>query len=259
MTVFIVGNSHTVAVKQSYDRLDPEVKSRSRSIFFWAVRQKTEVPFAVVQNNRVEFPHEEDAAEVRRIRGKPYFEVEGPEDVWGLYVTTHYFVLHDKWKDVEPSAVCRPGAQPVSASMLNSLYSYLTSKSCNLLLQLRSIGLRVFVIAFPFPRPENPAISGNLIRSEVAVHIDQVGRAFLRDWSTKHGVDFIEAPPECRTAEGFLKPEFRALVGPCGQTDYTHANEAYGALMLRRILAYLKTGDQNADISPLDGDGAVPG
>jgi hypothetical protein len=49
------------------------------------------------------------------------------------------------------------------------------------------------------------------------------------------------------TVGGFLRPEFRLLINPLNDLpDHSHGNDAYGVLMLRRIFAYLKTGDPDA-------------
>jgi hypothetical protein len=191
---------------------------------------------------------------LQQATGKPFFEVGEPEDVWGFSLGHHLYIWRRLfWTRIEPSTICRAGAQPVSAATLTAIIESHQYYFRNFLSQLKSIGLRLFVISCPFPRSDHPAITEHGARPEVITHIDQAARAAFGNWLTDQGIDLIEPPPECRTAAGFLKPEFRSLARPNGSPDYGHANDAYGALMLRRILAYLKTGDQNADIGPLEG------
>jgi len=256
MTVVIMGNSHIGAVDRSYDRLGPDFEPRIRMFTAWNGLREADAPLSIVRNNRVEFlskEHPKHAATAERICGKPYIDVGGPGDTWGLAVGSHTTNYGGgKWIDVEPSAICLPGLQPMSAAALRASIEYRQRYIRDFLSRLKSTGLRLFVISSPYPRSDAPGLTKKWFRPETAIHVDRESRAVLRDWLSKQGIDLIEPPPECRTSEGFLKPEFRLLTHPNGLPDYGHGNGAYGALMLQRIIAYLKTGDQNADIGPLD-------
>ena len=56
----------------------------------------------------------------------------------------------------------------------------------------------------------------------------------IAEAAMKNGAHFLPVPDELRDAEGFLKPEHWA-------NDVTHANEAYGEIMLRKVMQELRT------------------
>src|SRR5262249_38654735 len=61
----------------------------------------------------------------------------------------------------------------------------------------------------------------------------QIEMRALRAICIEQGVEFLEAPREALTTDGFLHPRYYA-------DDVTHANEAYGELVVRQIEAVLK-------------------
>ena len=65
-------------------------------------------------------------------------------------------------------------------------------------------------------------------------------RARLKRWLHTHGVPFIDPPLGSVTEEGFLRPEYNAPDLPDGRRDPHHANQAYGALMMRQVLNFLE-------------------
>jgi hypothetical protein len=247
VTVFICGNSHANALKLPYERIGRNSPEPRLHIFNTVGGfREAEAPFSTTLDDRVWFLLKAPKANLQQAIGKPFFEVGEPEDVWGFFLG-HYLYIWRRlfWTHIEPSAICRAGAQPISTATLTAIIESHQCHFRDFLSQLKSIGLRLFVISCPFPRSDHPAITKHGVRPEVIIHIDQAARAAFSDWLTDQGIDLIEPPPECRTAAGFLKPEFRSLARPDGSLDYGHGNDAYGALMLRRIFAYLKTGDQN--------------
>ena len=58
----------------------------------------------------------------------------------------------------------------------------------------------------------------------------QIEEETLRNWLAGHGIGTLGIPDEARTPEGYLHPDFAA-------PDATHANSAYGAKLIERILA----------------------
>jgi hypothetical protein len=249
MTVFICGNSHVIALKQPYERIRRDWPEPRLRIFNAAGGHKeVEGPLSTVRDNRVRFLSEKQVAKLKTNIGKPYFENGDLEDVWGVSIGHHPYVWGaSAWGLAEPSAICRPGTQPVSAAALSTIISYHQRHFRDFLYQLKSIGLRLFVISCPFPRSDHPKIVNGRVRRETVLHIDQAARMAFGDWLADQGIDLIDPPPECRTAEGFLRPEFRLLINPLNDLpDHSHGNDAYGVLMLRRIFAYLKTGDPDA-------------
>jgi len=53
----------------------------------------------------------------------------------------------------------------------------------------------------------------------------------LQEWCDQNGIDFLPAPADGQTADGFLAPQFR-------RNDPTHGNARYGKLVLAQIRRY---------------------
>jgi hypothetical protein len=68
----------------------------------------------------------------------------------------------------------------------------------------------------------------------------------FRQDANRHRVEFLPVPPEVVDTEGFLKPQFWA-------DDLTHANPAYGQIILERLERWLCAGGEIEDgrIAPL--------
>ncbi len=64
----------------------------------------------------------------------------------------------------------------------------------------------------------------------------------LRQYCGELGVPFLDNPPNSRTADGYLKREFYAK-------DATHANAAYGALVLDQIVGALSSVHQTGEVA----------
>lgn len=57
----------------------------------------------------------------------------------------------------------------------------------------------------------------------------------LAEVAARNGARFMPVPAELKTADGFLRPDYYA-------PDATHANAAYGAIMLRELRAFVASG-----------------
>jgi len=98
-----------------------------------------------------------------------------------------------------------------------------------------------FHLATPPPKQDNQYISdrarnyrGQSVEDfginspELRLKLYNIEMSVLAEVCREWGIGFIPAPSEALTADGFLKPEFYA-------NDATHANPAYGALVLRQL------------------------
>jgi hypothetical protein len=100
---------------------------------------------------------------------------------------------------------------------------------------------RVCHLATPPPKEDEDYIRAKMMRyrgialanavlnpAPARLRLWQIEMDALRQACTEWGVDFVPAPGEARTSKGYLKPEFYG-------TDATHANAAYGALVLDQL------------------------
>ena len=65
-----------------------------------------------------------------------------------------------------------------------------------------------------------------------------VSQMLQQEIAKAQGIPFVSSPPETLDADGYLRPEFAK--------DFTHANQAYGGIMLRHIKSQL--GKQHASV-----------
>jgi len=98
-----------------------------------------------------------------------------------------------------------------------------------------------FHLATPPPKGDNQYISdharnyrGQSVKEiginppDLRLKLYNIEMSVLAEVCREWGIGFVPAPSEALTADGFLKPEFYA-------NDATHANPAYGALVLRQL------------------------
>jgi hypothetical protein len=78
--------------------------------------------------------------------------------------------------------------------------------------------------------PQTVAITDGFVRLKLWRLLQDLGEETAR----KYGAVYVGAPEETSDAEGFLKEEY-------WNTDFTHANLAYGRIMLAKTLAVLNT------------------
>lgn len=93
-------------------------------------------------------------------------------------------------------------------------------------------GVRLLVIESPRPFRAHRVLLK--IRPEVAIHVDGIYRAMVREELERRAVPIMDLPPECYDADGFMLPEYAS------EADQHHANAAYGRLAVLRLLALLE-------------------
>ena len=103
--------------------------------------------------------------------------------------------------------------------------------------QMKEIGARFLVVSCPPIRRD-----GELIRSgipiDVASEVDNASRQYFIDWLKERRIPFVSPPPEVYDSDGLLKQQYSSSEKLSdGSLDPHHANPAYGALMLERVLA----------------------
>jgi hypothetical protein len=106
----------------------------------------------------------------------------------------------------------------------------------------------LFLLSAPPPKESNDYILNRLLRQgkriqygrsvgevgierpEARLKLWKMEVMLTRRWARAKGVEFVDAPSECFNSAGFLARKFY-------HDDATHANSAYGALVVRQILS----------------------
>jgi hypothetical protein len=89
----------------------------------------------------------------------------------------------------------------------------------------------VFVLDAPWPFARHPAVLA--LGRDVVQHLHRAYRHHVRQELQAGGIPVVETDPVALDADGFMRPAYRHENG----RDLYHANAAFGALMLRAILA----------------------
>jgi hypothetical protein len=115
---------------------------------------------------------------------------------------------------------------------------------------------RVYHLATPPPKEDEDYIRAKMMRYRgiaLANAVLNPAPARLRLWQiemdalsqacTEWGVDFAPVPEAARTSKGYLKPEFYGA-------DATHANAAYGALVLDQLGSFVVANSSRKENAP---------
>lgn len=129
--------------------------------------------------------------------------------------------------------------------MLREYFTKKMNQELGILSLLRSnIGFPVYHMSSPPPALSEDSIRSNPKSFEKFLHLGiapphlrmklyRLHTDIIRDHCSSIGVEFMEIPPETTDENGFLLPRYCA-------NDPTHANAAYGALVLQQILEAAK-------------------
>lgn len=114
---------------------------------------------------------------------------------------------------------------------------------------------RVYHISTPPPKEDEAFIRARMGRyrgisladaplnpPSVRLRLWEIEMDALQQVCAEWGVGFLPAPASARTQEGFLKPELYAA-------DGTHANSAYGALVLKQLAGLVDQGARAAGVA----------
>jgi hypothetical protein len=109
--------------------------------------------------------------------------------------------------------------------------------------------LPFFIVSAPPPVAELSEIRGGSPTAAIAAKVKELGMApaelrykawkvcemTFRNWSEGDGIPFLRVPPEAVDADGFRKREYFG-------SDWIHASDSYGELVLRQIDSVLAKG-----------------
>ena len=252
MRTFVIGNSHTVALKQGLRRLrlDSELH-----IFPLGSGVHERSAFSEVRGPGVVFLNEDFWTNFRQ-----HAELDAIDQRhrWGICMGTHNArVYRDRfWAESEPETLARPGKRPVSRDLLDSIILADQRYIREFIANIRKVGAECFVVSCPPPREDFATGNAAGIRPEVIKHVDDRARELFRGWLAEQGIDIVEPPEGVTTGEGFLHPDYCAPDKADGRKDPHHGNAAYGALMIQRILSYLQQKGAEGAGLPLERQGA---
>jgi len=234
MTVWICGNSHTAALKRGLSQL--QKNGLEIDVFPLGNGKWEKTPFSVTRENIVEATNSQYRKNLQRFTGATNFRADC---VWGLCMGTHNARIYrdEFWAGAEPAAIARPGVRPISDGVLDSIVEADQFHIRDFILRLKNGGVKCFVVSCPPPRLDHSCLTKG-VRSETVAYIDRCARASLQGWLIEHGVDFIAPPAETMTDDGFLKAEYAATLTQSGRKDPHHANKAYGALLMERVISH---------------------
>jgi hypothetical protein len=138
------------------------------------------------------------------------------------------------WKTFEPSGFRLGLDQVLSESVLMQIIQRDFVNVHKFMQQLKAVSIPCFAISTPPPRSDHKAIRGG-VNPALASYIDRRYRAYVMHCFAEEGIDVILPPPQTYDNKGFLNTEF------CSPRpgDSNHANDEFGALMMKEVVKYL--------------------
>jgi len=235
MRTMICGNSHVGSLAKGHKLLG--LSDDAITLFPLGTGRKELHPFHEVTAAGVRFSEPSYQANLEKFTGRAAL---GPDVRWGFCMGSHSGRLFRGrfWKWAEPDDICRPKKRPISAEVLEACIESDQRHVRAFLAAVKDAGIPLFVIACPPARDDNPAVDRGL-RPEVIRHIDQRALAAFTAFLAENNIDFVAFPPEVVDRKGFLAEKYRLITQANGQRDAHHGNEAYGAVMMRRVADYL--------------------
>lgn len=229
---YIIGDSQTRALMHAAnawtgDALPPmRLMPLGSAVQFWE-------PFYTVKPASIELTPDECASRMQRVFGTT--EITN-ERLWGfcLGFTTVGFFRYGLWEqyslhDRNPRGrhvISKAAAAQIARGMFEEILKFY-----ELLIER---GYAFFVISgAPLPQ-HNPHLK-EAVREDV-IFADKFYRDLYAKELSAHGIDFILPPDEVKDHDGLLLPQYRHPT----PDDRHHANKEYGALMLARVVDYIR-------------------
>lgn len=233
MTVYVFGNSHTVALKMARTELG---RGTDDICVFGIGRASYETtPFSDLRDGQVRFLPEEYERQYLTFTSSPGITADHRI---GLVMGTHNnrILRRKSWVNVAPSWMELPKTRPLSRGVLDAIIEGEQRYIRAFVQQILDVGASLFVITCAPVRHD-----GNLrhLRPEVVLEVDGYARRSFRDWLTEQNVPFIGPPEETIGSDGFLLDRYSSKVTPSGLPDSHHANIEYGYLLNEKIEGFL--------------------
>ncbi|PWE27440.1 hypothetical protein C4N9_17455 [Pararhodobacter marinus] len=237
MSIFVAGNSHTVALAKGAQSVGASAAALQ---FFGFGSGAIEVtPFSRREGNRVVMRDRDYAQNLRRATGDDGIDAS---HVWAIVMGTHNYriVRGHFWGEAAPSALAGTQLRPLSDAVIDQIISDDQAQIRAFLENLLLIGARFLVVSCPPLRRDTPNIRAGMPTASL-LDVDRRARASLLDWLDARDIPFVAPPEGVTDADGFLLPDFAQTHTPSGTPDPHHANAAYGALMLEKLVAAIDT------------------
>lgn len=162
----------------------------------------------------------------------------GDAHLFGFSLGFHAFRVcqHRTWRTCAPAILAQTsGKQPLSDAVIDSLILEDNKYQRAFYDALKAIGVPCLVIESP-PLQRNLPVMEKGAAPETIQYIFNRYRALTMAFMEDLGIDVIPFPEEARADDGFLRTELETE----REGDVRHANAAYGAMMLDKIMAYLE-------------------
>lgn len=162
------------------------------------------------------------------------FEIRREDiNVFSSLLHTAPIYRHPAWKTFCPWEVSsdHPGMHPVSTQTIHAFVEHTLRRPLELVSRLQRAGYRLAVVEAPRPLARTPRMHG--VHADVLRVTDQIHRSFIRDRLQSEGIPLIEVPAE--THQDGLTTDAYSHESP---TDPHHGNQAFGMLMMSRVIAY---------------------
>ena len=235
MNIWIIGNSHTVALRNGKKLLGED--QRNLHAFPLGSGKWAWEEFSELDDSGVKFSNEHYNKNFSNITKSSYFKAD---DLYGICIGGHSPRLYGNqaWRIGKPSRLATSKDRPFSMGVLDSMINYDQKYILRFFTLLKKAGVNFFVISTP-PPPANYRDISKAAEREAIGFIESRARKVFVEWLADRDIDYIDMPENTCTDEGFLKPEFKLEFRFDGKRDPHHANPVYGAEVLKCVNRYL--------------------
>lgn len=232
MKVIITGDSHTATLKLGLDALVNQGEALGhdftvRPLGPGGIFSK---PFFIDKGDHAQIANGRFRQRVKRL---PF---PAKNDRIAYYGISGAFLPYKIWRDNDwlqytPLAE-KKNKLPVSNALLRRVIMDDRQHVLRLLEVLKRMEVKVFVVEAP--RPMRHTTTLELLDTEAVSYIDAFYRKTIKEWLDQRGIPVAEVPTDCYDSEGFMYDVYN-------RGDGHHANEAFGALMIKKVIDLVNT------------------
>jgi hypothetical protein len=236
--IVLTGDSHTGALLRAYATKWPKGKRPENfKVDTIGPGFKLSRPFYKEHGNRISFTLPISRARFEKMTGRQALRFED-NHLYGFSLRMHSFkvIQNASWLTKRPWRECGgTDYEPISDAVLEAIIRDDIGVTFDFYAALIKNKVPFFTIEAPPVNPDIPILQEDGDKAFIK-RLDGLYRDTLKTWLSERNIDVITAPAESADSEGFLKREYFSE----REKDCRHGNEAYGALMLEKILDYLK-------------------
>ncbi|MEO0750691.1 MAG: hypothetical protein AAFY25_02725 [Pseudomonadota bacterium] len=232
MTLYICGNSHARALRAGASALEQEEGADPMVVFPLGTADNEAQPFSAVERGKVVLTNKRFRKKLKQFFGFTAFD---PGHRWGICLGNHNFRIFrsDGWLTAAPSWMGLKNKTPISEALFERIVAEDQKHIRTFFDQLIETGVQPFVISAPWPLRPDPKISDLRLSPDVLKALDTRARVLFSEWLAERNIMIVTPPVETADEDGFLRPEFAK-----GGDDPYHGNNAYGRLMMRKVLQH---------------------